>query len=147
LILGAYEKVNWLEGALEFLAELEENGAVIGQEPSQLLAGWFGRLGVVHEVEQVLKEGTKSSESKHGVSVLKEATESRKSKQGVSVQKQWTKGRKSKRSNSVQKERRKGRNTKNIISEPLQRSISVNNEGKTTRKNKHSSSPLPLQLK
>ena len=55
LVLGAYEKANMLETALEFLTELEENGVVIGQEPSQLLAGWFRRLGVVHEVEQVLK--------------------------------------------------------------------------------------------
>ncbi|CAL5085273.1 unnamed protein product [Urochloa decumbens] len=55
LVLGAYEKVNMLETALEFLAELEENGIAVGQEPSQLLAAWFRRLGVVHEVEQVLK--------------------------------------------------------------------------------------------
>ncbi|RLM84403.1 pentatricopeptide repeat-containing protein [Panicum miliaceum] len=56
LVLGAYEKANMLETALGFLTELEENGVVIGQEPSQLLAGWFRRLGVVHEVEQVLKD-------------------------------------------------------------------------------------------
>uniref|UniRef100_A0A0E0EFM2 PROP1-like PPR domain-containing protein n=1 Tax=Oryza meridionalis TaxID=40149 RepID=A0A0E0EFM2_9ORYZ len=56
LILGAYEKVNRLEGALAFLTELEENGVIIGQEPSQLLAGWLRRLGVVQEVEQVLKD-------------------------------------------------------------------------------------------
>lgn len=56
LILEAYEKVNRLEGALAFLTELEENGVIIGQEPSQLLAGWLRRLGVVQEVEQVLKD-------------------------------------------------------------------------------------------
>ncbi|CAM0907233.1 unnamed protein product [Alopecurus aequalis] len=163
LILGAYEKVNRLEGALEFLAELEENGAAIGQEPSQLLAGWFGRLGVVHEVEQVLKEGMKSSESKqgasvlkegtksmarkHGVSVLKEGSKSRTSKHSNSVQREWTKGRKSKHSNSVQKEWTKGRKSNHIMSKPLQPSISVQKEGTTSRKSKHSSSPLPLQLK
>ncbi|KAK1678181.1 hypothetical protein QYE76_039029 [Lolium multiflorum] len=147
LVLGAYEKVNRLEGALEFLAELEENGTVIGQEPSQLLAGWFGRLGVVHEVEQVLKEGMKSNESKQGVSVLKEVTKSRKNEQGVPVQKQWTNGRKSKHSISVQKVGRKGRNTKHIISAPLQPSISVKNKGTASRRSKHSSSSLPLELK
>lgn len=56
LVLGAYEKVNLLERALAFLTELEENGVSIGQEPSQLLAAWFRRLGVVHEVEQALKD-------------------------------------------------------------------------------------------
>uniref|UniRef100_A0ACD5YSX6 Uncharacterized protein n=1 Tax=Avena sativa TaxID=4498 RepID=A0ACD5YSX6_AVESA len=147
LILGAFEKVNRLEGALEFLAELEEDGAVIGQEPSQLLAGWFRRLGVVHEVEQVLKEGMKSSKSKHGVSVLKEGVDSRKSKQGVSVQKQWTNGRKSKHSFSAQKEGRKGSKSKHIISVPLQPSIPVQKERTTSRKSKHSSSPLNSQPK
>ncbi|TVT98006.1 hypothetical protein EJB05_56723 [Eragrostis curvula] len=56
LVLSAYEKVNRLERALEFLTELEENGVAIGQEPSHLLAAWFGRLGIVHEVEQALKD-------------------------------------------------------------------------------------------
>ncbi|KQK14810.1 pentatricopeptide repeat-containing protein At1g01970 [Brachypodium distachyon] len=97
LILGAYEKANRLEGALEFLAEIEENGAVIGQEPSQLLAGWFGRLGVVHEVEQVLKGGRNSKENRHSSSVQKDGRNSRKSKQSVSVQKEGRKSRRSKR--------------------------------------------------
>ncbi|TKW36326.1 hypothetical protein SEVIR_2G433600v4 [Setaria viridis] len=61
LVLGAYEKVDMLETALGFLTELEENGIAIGQEPSQLLAVWFRRLGVVHEVEQVLKESSQKT--------------------------------------------------------------------------------------
>ncbi|KAK3127941.1 hypothetical protein QOZ80_7AG0580450 [Eleusine coracana subsp. coracana] len=56
LVLGACEKVNMLERALAFLTDLEENGVTIGQEPSQLLAAWFRKLGVVHEVEQALKD-------------------------------------------------------------------------------------------
>lgn len=56
LVLGACEKVNMLETALGFLTELEENGVSIGQEPSQLLAAWFRKLGVVREVDQVLKD-------------------------------------------------------------------------------------------
>ncbi|RLN33637.1 pentatricopeptide repeat-containing protein [Panicum miliaceum] len=69
LVLGAYEKANMLETALGFLTELEENGVVIGQEPSQLLAGWFRRLGVVHEVEQVLKDLSEDMKSKQIVAV------------------------------------------------------------------------------
>ncbi|KAJ1292281.1 hypothetical protein BS78_02G380100 [Paspalum vaginatum] len=66
LVLGAYEKVNMLETALGFLTELEETGVEIGLEPSRLLAAWFRRLGVVHEVEQVLKDlpdGTKNKQT------------------------------------------------------------------------------------
>uniref|UniRef100_A0A8R7PBA6 PROP1-like PPR domain-containing protein n=1 Tax=Triticum urartu TaxID=4572 RepID=A0A8R7PBA6_TRIUA len=118
LILGAYDKANKLEGALEFLAELEENGVVIGQEPSQLLAAWFGRLGVVHEVEQVLEEVSKSSKSKQSVSLLKEGTKSWKSKDRV--KKEWRKGKKSKHSISVHQ----------------QPSISVQTKGATNRKSK-----------
>ncbi|KAF8670382.1 hypothetical protein HU200_050684 [Digitaria exilis] len=69
LVLGAYEKVNMLETALAFLTELEENGIEIGQEPSQLLAAWFRRLGVVHEVEQVLKELSMDTKTKQTVAV------------------------------------------------------------------------------
>ncbi|KAF8679416.1 hypothetical protein HU200_045760 [Digitaria exilis] len=69
LVLGAYEKVNMLETALAFLTELEENGIEIGQEPSQLLAAWFRRLGVVHEVEQVLKELSMDTKTKQKVAV------------------------------------------------------------------------------
>ncbi|XP_072996242.1 pentatricopeptide repeat-containing protein At1g01970 [Typha latifolia] len=56
LMLGAYEKENNLKRALSFLLELEEDGIIIAQEASQVLAGWFHRLGVVDEVEQVLRE-------------------------------------------------------------------------------------------
>jgi hypothetical protein len=69
LVLGAYEKVNMLETALEFLTELEENGVSIGQEPSQLLAAWFRKLGVVHEVEQVLKDLSDDMTSKPSYAV------------------------------------------------------------------------------
>ncbi|KAL6896942.1 hypothetical protein ACP4OV_007514 [Aristida adscensionis] len=69
LVLNAYEKVNMLERALAFLAELEENGVTIGREPSQLLAGWFRRLDVVHEVEQVLKDLSQDMTSKRKVAV------------------------------------------------------------------------------
>ncbi|CAN6169133.1 unnamed protein product [Urochloa humidicola] len=69
LVLGAYEKGKMLETALEFLAELEENGIAIGQEPSQLLAAWFRRLGVVHEVEQVLKGLSEEIKAKQIVAV------------------------------------------------------------------------------
>ncbi|XP_062190393.1 pentatricopeptide repeat-containing protein At1g01970 [Phragmites australis] len=64
LVLRAYEKVNMLESALAFLTELEENGVTIGQEPSQLLAGWFRRLGVVHDVQQVLKDLSEENSNK-----------------------------------------------------------------------------------
>ncbi|OEL33381.1 Pentatricopeptide repeat-containing protein [Dichanthelium oligosanthes] len=69
LVLGAYEKVNMLETALGFLTELEENGIAIGQEPSQLLAAWFRRLGVVHEVEKVLKDLSEDMKTKRTVAV------------------------------------------------------------------------------
>lgn len=67
LVLGAYEKVNMLETALGFLTELEENGVAIGLEPSQLLAAWFRRLGLVHEVEQVLKNLPENMKTKQKV--------------------------------------------------------------------------------
>ncbi|XP_004986387.1 pentatricopeptide repeat-containing protein At1g01970-like [Setaria italica] len=72
LVLGAYEKVDMLETALGFLTELEENGIAIGQEPSQLLAVWFRKLGVVHEVEQVLKELSEDMKTKQTVALLVE---------------------------------------------------------------------------
>nr|TKV92562.1 hypothetical protein SEVIR_9G169600v2 [Setaria viridis] len=72
LVLGAYEKVDMLETALGFLTELEENGIAIGQEPSQLLAVWFRRLGVVHEVEQVLKEISEDMKTKQTIALLVE---------------------------------------------------------------------------
>ncbi|WOL11980.1 hypothetical protein Cni_G20744 [Canna indica] len=56
LMLSAYEKENDLNAALSFLIELEHDGILIAEEASQVLVGWFRRLGVVGEVEQVLRE-------------------------------------------------------------------------------------------
>ncbi|XP_065859410.1 pentatricopeptide repeat-containing protein At1g01970 [Euphorbia lathyris] len=56
LALGAYEKDNNLDGALNFLIGLEREGIMVGKEASEVLAGWFRRLGVVKEVELVLRE-------------------------------------------------------------------------------------------
>ncbi|KAJ0978932.1 hypothetical protein J5N97_014406 [Dioscorea zingiberensis] len=56
LLLSAYEKENKLEKALSFLVDLEQDGIMVAQESSQVLASWFRRLGVVNEVELVLKE-------------------------------------------------------------------------------------------
>ncbi|KAF0907392.1 hypothetical protein E2562_015884 [Oryza meyeriana var. granulata] len=84
LILGAYEKVDRLEGALAFLTELEENGVVIGQEPSQLLAGWFRRLGVVQEVEEVLKDLAVDRKDNPAVDRKSNLDKSRKSNLSVS---------------------------------------------------------------
>nr|CAD1833404.1 unnamed protein product [Ananas comosus var. bracteatus] len=56
LMLSAYENENNLETTLAFLIELEEDGIMIGEEASQVLARWFRRLGVVDKVEEVLRE-------------------------------------------------------------------------------------------
>ncbi|XP_047341378.1 pentatricopeptide repeat-containing protein At1g01970 [Impatiens glandulifera] len=56
LILAAYEKENRLNKALEFLMNLEKDGIEIGFEASELLVSWFRRLGVVEEVETVLRQ-------------------------------------------------------------------------------------------
>lgn len=56
LMLAAYEKENKLNKALDFLIDLERDGIVLGKEASELLAAWFQRLGVVKEVELVLRE-------------------------------------------------------------------------------------------
>ncbi|KAJ8511057.1 hypothetical protein OPV22_001491 [Ensete ventricosum] len=56
LMLGAYERENKLDAALSFLIELEHDGVLIAEEASQVLVGWFRRLGVVGEVQQVLRE-------------------------------------------------------------------------------------------
>ncbi|XP_010921863.1 uncharacterized protein [Elaeis guineensis] len=56
LMLGAYERENSLDRALAFLIEMEGDGVVLGPEASQVMAGWFHKLGVVDEVEQVLRE-------------------------------------------------------------------------------------------
>lgn len=54
---------------------------------------------MVHEVELVLEEVSKSSKSKLSVSLLKEGTKSRKSEDGV--KKEWRKGRRSKHRHSI----------------------------------------------
>ena len=56
LILAAYEKENKLNKALDFLIDLERDGIIVGKEVSDVLVAWFRRLGVVEEVELVLKE-------------------------------------------------------------------------------------------
>ncbi|KAL5792561.1 hypothetical protein ACOSP7_001155 [Xanthoceras sorbifolium] len=56
LVLAAFEKENKLNKALDFLVDLERKGTLVGKEASAILAGWFKRLGVVEEVESVLRE-------------------------------------------------------------------------------------------
>ncbi|XP_022734056.1 pentatricopeptide repeat-containing protein At1g01970-like isoform X2 [Durio zibethinus] len=56
LLLTAYEKQNKLNEALDFLMALERDGIVIGKEASGVLAQWFKKLGVVEQVELVLRE-------------------------------------------------------------------------------------------
>ncbi|KAL9252398.1 Pentatricopeptide repeat-containing protein [Drosera capensis] len=56
LLLTAYEKENELNLALNLLLELEKDGILVGAEASEILAGWFRRLGVVEEVALVLTE-------------------------------------------------------------------------------------------
>ena len=56
LILAAYEKENKLNKALDFLIDLERDGIIVGKEASDVLVAWFRRLGVVEEIELVLKE-------------------------------------------------------------------------------------------
>ncbi|KDP28743.1 hypothetical protein JCGZ_14514 [Jatropha curcas] len=56
LLLAAYEKENNLNEALNFLMRLEREGIMVGKEASEILACWFRRLGVLKEVELVLRE-------------------------------------------------------------------------------------------
>ncbi|KAM7476341.1 hypothetical protein LguiB_023584 [Lonicera macranthoides] len=56
LILGAYEREKKLNKALDFLIDLERNGIMVEKEASEVLARWFRSLGVVEEVEHVLRE-------------------------------------------------------------------------------------------
>ncbi|KAL0372487.1 UNVERIFIED_CONTAM: Pentatricopeptide repeat-containing protein [Sesamum calycinum] len=56
LALTAYEKENRLIEALDLLIDLERDGFTIGKESSALLAKWFQKLGVVEEVELVLRD-------------------------------------------------------------------------------------------
>lgn len=55
LMLDVYEKEKKLKEVLDFLIELESNGIMIGKEASGKLARWFRDLGVVEEVELVLR--------------------------------------------------------------------------------------------
>ncbi|CAN1188872.1 Pentatricopeptide repeat-containing protein At1g01970 [Linum perenne] len=70
LVLGSYEKEKKLNQALEFLEGLERDGVMIGKEASAILAGWFGRLGVVKEIERVLSENENASEQVHAESCV-----------------------------------------------------------------------------
>ncbi|KFK42562.1 hypothetical protein AALP_AA1G011400 [Arabis alpina] len=63
LVLAAYEKEEKLNEALEFLLELEKDSIMVGKEASVVLAQWFKKLGVVEQVELVLREFS-SSESR-----------------------------------------------------------------------------------
>lgn len=56
LVLAAYEKQNELNKALDFLMDLERDGIVLGKEASGILAQWFKKLGVVEQVEHVLRK-------------------------------------------------------------------------------------------
>ncbi|KAF4390124.1 hypothetical protein G4B88_005042 [Cannabis sativa] len=56
LVISAYERENKLQKALEFLIVLERDGIIIGKEASETLVGWFKNLGVVKEVDTVLRE-------------------------------------------------------------------------------------------
>ncbi|XP_028791185.1 pentatricopeptide repeat-containing protein At1g01970-like [Neltuma alba] len=56
LVLVAYEKENKLNEALGFLMDLERDGIVVQKEGSEILARWFRKLGVVEEVELVLRD-------------------------------------------------------------------------------------------
>ncbi|XP_010544371.1 PREDICTED: pentatricopeptide repeat-containing protein At1g01970 [Tarenaya hassleriana] len=56
LVLAAYEKEDKINEALEFLIELERESIMVGTEASVVLARWFKKLGVVQEVELLLRE-------------------------------------------------------------------------------------------
>ncbi|KAH1045011.1 hypothetical protein GYH30_026304 [Glycine max] len=55
-VLVAYEKESKINTALEFLIDLERDGIMVGEEASAVLAKWFRKLGVVEEVELVLRD-------------------------------------------------------------------------------------------
>ncbi|KAJ0245362.1 Pentatricopeptide repeat-containing protein [Hirschfeldia incana] len=56
LVLSAYEMEEKLNEALGFLVELEKDSIMVGKEASAVLARWFKKLGVVEEVELLLRE-------------------------------------------------------------------------------------------
>ncbi|KAL6128889.1 hypothetical protein ACLB2K_072242 [Fragaria x ananassa] len=66
LMLAAYEKENKLQMALKFLMGLEREGIMVGKEVAETLAGWFKKLGVVEEVDMVLREFA-ATEAKSGI--------------------------------------------------------------------------------
>ncbi|CAL0302944.1 unnamed protein product [Lupinus luteus] len=55
-VLAAFEKESKLNKALQFLIDLERDGIMVGVEASGILARWFRKLGVVEEVEHVLRD-------------------------------------------------------------------------------------------
>ncbi|KAJ4954912.1 hypothetical protein NE237_011695 [Protea cynaroides] len=59
LMLTAYAKENRLKKAMDLLIDLERDGVIIGKEASEILAGWFHRIGVVGDIEFVLREYSK----------------------------------------------------------------------------------------
>ena len=60
LVLAAYEKEEKLNEELGFLVELEKDSIMLGKEASAVLAQWFKKLGVVEEVELLLREFSSS---------------------------------------------------------------------------------------
>ncbi|KAI3741239.1 hypothetical protein L1987_58910 [Smallanthus sonchifolius] len=66
LMLDAYEKDNKLKEVLDFLMDLERDGIMIGKEASEKLARWFKDLGVVEEVERVLRDYGSMDASQNG---------------------------------------------------------------------------------
>ncbi|XP_043715381.1 pentatricopeptide repeat-containing protein At1g01970 [Telopea speciosissima] len=71
LMLAAYAKENRLKKAMDLLIDLERDGVIIGKEASEILAGWFRRLGVVGEVEFVLRDYSKLDVNKLPSSFLR----------------------------------------------------------------------------
>ncbi|XP_042509974.1 pentatricopeptide repeat-containing protein At1g01970 [Macadamia integrifolia] len=71
LMLAAYEKEKRLKKAMDLLIDLERDGVIIGKEASEILAGWFRKLGVVGEVEFVLREFSKMDVKKLPSSFLR----------------------------------------------------------------------------
>ncbi|XP_027353425.1 pentatricopeptide repeat-containing protein At1g01970 [Abrus precatorius] len=55
-LLVAFEKESKINTALEFLIDLERDDIMVGEEASVVLARWFRKLGVVEEVELVLRD-------------------------------------------------------------------------------------------
>ena len=61
-VLVAYEKESKINTALEFLIDLERDGIMVEEEASAVLAKWFRKLGVVEEVELVLRDFVTSNQ-------------------------------------------------------------------------------------